>query len=431
MHGNFSARHFLKALGPGLLFAGAAVGVSHLVQSTRAGANFGFGLSALVLAACLFKYPAFSFGPRYAAATGTSLLEGYRRQGRWALALFGLLTVGTMFTIQAAVTFTTAALATATFGLDATLGSLPTTVVLSALLTVICAGLLAAGSYRWLDRIVKVVVAILTLSTVAATALVLVKIDWRSMPFQPPDGAFSHVAHLSFMVALVGWMPSAFDISVWQSLWTLARSKQTGHAPSVRESMLDFNIGYLATVALALCFITLGAGVMYGSGERFKSGAAGFATQIIQLYTHNLGEWSRPLIGLCAFTVMFSTTLSVVDGFPRTLSCLIARFQGPEDPKTHDEGNRKTYWAALFILALGSMVVIGFMLKSLTVLVDLATILSFMTAPALALLNHRAIHGQQVPKELQPKRWLTWLSMAGIAFSGLMAAYFVWVRFLA
>jgi len=29
----------LKSLGPGLLFAGAAVGVSHLVQSTRAGAD--------------------------------------------------------------------------------------------------------------------------------------------------------------------------------------------------------------------------------------------------------------------------------------------------------------------------------------------------------------------------------------------------------
>ena len=34
----------LKKLGPGLLFAGAAIGVSHLVQSTRAGADFGFGL---------------------------------------------------------------------------------------------------------------------------------------------------------------------------------------------------------------------------------------------------------------------------------------------------------------------------------------------------------------------------------------------------
>ena len=36
----------LKSLGPGLLFAGAAIGVSHLVQSTRAGADFGFSSGA-------------------------------------------------------------------------------------------------------------------------------------------------------------------------------------------------------------------------------------------------------------------------------------------------------------------------------------------------------------------------------------------------
>ena len=35
---------WIKKLGPGLLFAGAAIGVSHLVQSTRAGADFGWGL---------------------------------------------------------------------------------------------------------------------------------------------------------------------------------------------------------------------------------------------------------------------------------------------------------------------------------------------------------------------------------------------------
>jgi len=49
----------LKALGPGLLWAGAAVGVSHLVQSTRAGANYGFALIWVVVVANLFKYTAF------------------------------------------------------------------------------------------------------------------------------------------------------------------------------------------------------------------------------------------------------------------------------------------------------------------------------------------------------------------------------------
>ena len=36
-----------SSLQPGLLWAGAAIGVSHLVQSTRAGATFGFALLGL------------------------------------------------------------------------------------------------------------------------------------------------------------------------------------------------------------------------------------------------------------------------------------------------------------------------------------------------------------------------------------------------
>ena len=47
----------LKKLGPGLLFAGAAIGVSHLVQSTRAGADFGWGLLWALALSNLFKYP--------------------------------------------------------------------------------------------------------------------------------------------------------------------------------------------------------------------------------------------------------------------------------------------------------------------------------------------------------------------------------------
>ena len=75
-------------LGPGILFAAAAIGVSHLVQSTRAGAGWGFALVWVVLVANLLKYPFFEYGPRYAAASGESLLEGYARLGRWAVALY-------------------------------------------------------------------------------------------------------------------------------------------------------------------------------------------------------------------------------------------------------------------------------------------------------------------------------------------------------
>ena len=58
--------HWLKkTLGPGILFASTAIGVSHLVQSTRAGAKYGFGLLIFIIIANLFKYPFFEFASRY------------------------------------------------------------------------------------------------------------------------------------------------------------------------------------------------------------------------------------------------------------------------------------------------------------------------------------------------------------------------------
>ena len=52
----------ISKLGPGLLFAGAAIGVSHLVQSTRAGAEFGWGLIWALILVNIFKYPFFQYG---------------------------------------------------------------------------------------------------------------------------------------------------------------------------------------------------------------------------------------------------------------------------------------------------------------------------------------------------------------------------------
>lgn len=422
-------RTFLKALGPGLLWAGAAVGVSHLVQSTRAGAGWGFGLVLVVLAANVFKYPAFQFGPRYAAATGTSLLEGYRRQGRWALALYGVLTAGTMFTVQAVVTLVTAALYAALFGWTAPLLGFPPAFWVAVVLLVLCGALLLVGHYRWLDAINKAVVLVLTLTTLAATFLVLPKVPWTTIPWLPGADAFTDPRSVAFMVALVGWMPSAFDISVWHSLWTLARREQTGHAPKVSESVLDFDVGYVGTVLLALCFVLLGAGVMYGSGEAFDDRAAVFAQQVIALYTRNLGAWAAPLIGLAAGTVMFSTTLTVADGFPRALSGLAARLRGPETPG-EATARGGVYWASLLVLGAGSLAIIGYALRggaAFKPLVDLATSLSFLTAPALAFLNHRAIHAPEVPPEHRPSPALSAWSVAGIVFSTGFAGWYLWV----
>ena len=84
-------KSLLKALGPGILFASTCIGVSHLVQSTRAGADYGFDLVWAIILANLFKYPFFEFGSRYANATGRSIIDGYRSIGKWMLTLYLLI----------------------------------------------------------------------------------------------------------------------------------------------------------------------------------------------------------------------------------------------------------------------------------------------------------------------------------------------------
>jgi len=407
----------LRAIGPGVLFAGTAVGVSHLVQSTRAGASYGLMLVRLVVLANVVKYPAFRFGPMYAAATGTSLLEGYRRRGRWALALYALVTLVTMFTVQATVTLVTAGLTMALFGFEAS------PLLVSGVILGICAALVGTGGYKVLDKAVKVIVALLSISTLLATALVLPRVAWATESYWP--SGLSAVDVL-FAAGLVGWMPSAIDVSIWQSVWTLARGKETNGRPERRASSIDFHLGYVGTAILAICFVVLGAALLHREGVELAASPAAFATQLISLYVEALGEWSRPVIGTAAFATMFSTTLTVVDGFPRALSVLVDRFgrgEVPDDPTREDR--TPTYWISLCVIFLGSMGILAFFLGSFRLLIDVATISSFLTAPVLSWLNHRAMTGEEVPEAARPRPWLIASSLAGIAAQSAFAIYFV------
>lgn len=412
------------AIGPGILFAGAAVGVSHLVQSTRAGASYGFALIAFVVLANAIKYPAFRFGQQYAAATGTSMLEGYRRRGKWALGLYAALTVATMLTVQGAVTFVTAALGLYLFGWDIS------PVMASAILMAICAGLLVLGRYAWLDRVVKVAVVVFTIATFLAAIVAAARAPWGGPWF--PDFGTLGTGDLMFIAALIGWMPSAIDISVWQSLWTLARARDTGKPPSVRESMIDFHVGYIGTALLALCFVLLGAAIMHGSGREIPAQPVAFAGALVDLYTETLGDWTRPIIAVSAFMVMFSTTFTVTDGFPRAIDVLVQRWRGPEAPiaeTLHDSSQGRGYWVAMAVILTGTLALLAFAVQSLKGLVDVATTLSFLTAPMLAWLNHAAMMGDEVPEAGRLEGWLWKASWAGIAIQAIFALGYLYLRF--
>lgn len=407
---------FKYAFGPGLILAAAAIGVSHLVQSTRAGADYGFTLVWAVVIASLMKYPFLEYGPRYAAATGETLIAGYKKLGNWALWIYIIFTVGTMFAIQAAVTIVTASLAVELTGIELPL------LIWSIIILAICIAVLFRGQYSALDSIIKLVMVVLTISTVAAFAVAL--IDGHSPSLTEAPSVWN-AAGITFLIALMGWMPIPIDASAWHSLWTLEREKQTNHRSSLKESLLDFNIGYIGSAILALIFLGLGAMVMFGSGVSFSSAGAAFAQQLIDLYTQTLGNWAHWIIIICAFTTMFSTTLTVTDSYPR-VSQEIFRVMGV------DKVNNSwifTYKGLLIVISIISMLVLYLTGSQFTYIIDLATSLSFLTAPALAFINYRLIMSSYFPEEHKPPTWLRILSWSGMTFLTAFALLFFYWRF--
>ncbi|MEQ8624349.1 MAG: divalent metal cation transporter [Vicingaceae bacterium] len=356
----------IKQLGPGLLYAGAAVGVSHLVQSTRAGASYGLIMIAVVITANVLKYPFFKAGPIYAAQSGKSLLEAFHEEGKLAMALFYIATIGTMFAVQAGVTLITASVVSSIFCL-----SLPLWQVSAGILA-ICFSILVIGKYKWLNGIIKWVILLLsvtTLITLIAAFAQPVEKAVESIAFD-----FSNTVDVLFLIALVGWMPAPLDISLWHSEWTLADL----HKKSVPTALLDFKIGYWGTTLLAIVFIALGSLILRGSDETLSSSGAVFASQVIGMYTTTLGDWAFAIVATAAFTTMFSTTLTVLDAFPRVLDKAIGlSFNKPVG---------KSYVWLLLVTILGALTVLIYLMENMKQLIDLATSISFITAPILAFL---------------------------------------------
>jgi Mn2+/Fe2+ NRAMP family transporter len=274
---------------------------------------------------------------------------------------------------------------------------------------------------------------ILSICTMWAMITQWPNIDW-SWGALIPSGAVFDVAGIAFCVALIGWMPSAIDISVWSSLWTLACAEHSGTKPEPRNVLLDFDVGYLATLLLALAFVLLGTGLMHGQGLTFENSASKFAAQVIDFYTTSLGGWARPVIGTAAFLVMLSTVATVVDAFPRVLAALVAQLrfafspQSTTDVSVPSEGDRRIYRASFAVLCAGALAILIWGMSSFTALVDLATTLSFLTAPVLSYFNHRAIHAEEVPKHLQPGAAMTAWSWVAIILQAAFAAYFLWLK---
>jgi len=401
-----------RLAGPGLIFTGGAIGTSHLVQSTRAGAIFGVALISVILLANLLKYPAFRFGIDFAHARGRSLLTGYRELGLWALLLF-------LLAIAPLVPIILAALGAATAGiLTVVIGPLLPVPVLAAFILIVATCLLLIGGYQLLDRINAVLLAFLVGSTLLTTILVLPRVEWATLV----DFSWTGKATaLLFIVALAGFMPNPMDISVPLSLWKIEtdRSLPEGRRATLYETRESFFWPYCMTALMAVCFCIMGAGVMHQQGITPLADAPGFAGQLVGLYREALGPAAALLAGIAALSVMLTTVMVGTDAYSRTFSASLA-ILAVRDEVSYSRSEYAMF--CLLFLAI-SILAIFTLLSDLTGFLDFVISASFVIAPGIALLNHLVVTRCEMPEDTRPSlvsrlhNWLAILIMGALAIS--------------
>lgn len=396
----------LGALGPGILMATAAIGGSHLVASTQAGALFGWQLFWLIVVVNVLKYPFFRFGMEYTLATKNSLVEGYKNQGPGYFYSFIALNIIAAVVNTAGVLLLTASLLHYALPI-----SIPVT-LLCWLILAACLIILLLGHFKALDNVAKAIMGLLTIATI--TALIIAINNGPVAPVNYVGPSPYELAMLGFMVALMGWMPAPIEISALSSLWL--KEKQAQQSVTKSQGLFDFNVGYWLTVGLALVFFSLGALVQYGQSSNIELGGVAFAKQLIDMYALTIGEWARPLVSAIAFLCMFGTTLTVLDGYARTLNeshKLLGFKQSKHSLNT---------W--LILQALAGMAVILFFKSALGPMLTFAMTLAFVTTPVFAWLNFSLVRSEPAIKHSLLLRGLTWLGLVYLV--GFAMAFVVW-----
>lgn len=418
-------KSYLKAIGPGLIFASSSIGTSHLVLSTRAGAEHGMIYFWIILLALLFKYPFFEFGPRYAAATGHNLLKGYKDQGVWAIYIFLLLIVISMFAVTGAIGAVSAGLLSTIlstyfdFGLsDGLLTGVVILVTLLALLT---------GGYRGLDRIIKVISVTLLITAVVAFFAVIGKGPQApAADFVAPS--LLEGAGLTLFIGLIGWMPTGIEASVMNSIWILKNNETADIKPTKKQVLFDFNLGYWFTVVTAIIFLIIGAFTIYGTGEQLGDGTTEFSKNLLHTISDNLGSWAFPIIAVAAFGTIYGTLITVLDAFSR---CVTQGFRALKFDVIADSAEQKSFAkrifpAVLIIQSLGGFALFYFSTSSMITMLEWATIISFLIAPILGVLNLRVILKLQRETDHQVPKYLLYLAYIGlVAMVGFTIYYLI------
>ena len=152
--------------------------------------------------------------------------------------------------------------------------------------------------------------------------------------------------------------------------------------------------------------------------------SAAFAARFVGIFTEVIGQWTELVVGVAAITVMLSTVLAVVDGFPRVYANVVTKLaRGAGVPS-----EERLYRGFLWFQLVTSGFVLYMLPRSFGAFIDFITALGFLTGPVVAFMNHRIMFCGEIPPGRQPPQWIRYWSVAGTMILAVIFPIYLYFR---
>ncbi|MBP2366067.1 Nramp family divalent metal transporter [Pseudonocardia parietis] len=241
----------IRSIGPGLVAAATGVGAGDLVATMVAGASFGTVLLWAAVVGTLVKLALGEAVGRWHLASGATMLDGWRRLGRWATVFFGVYIVLWGFVYGAT------AMSAVGLPMNALFGGLSVR-YWGMIAGVVGLALVWMQRYNAFEKVMTVLVAVMFVSVIGIAVLVRPDLGALFSGLVPrlPSGSTVYV------LGLIGGVGGTITMSSY-GYWLYAKGWKGPKWLSMMR--LDNLVGYVLTGLFVIAMLVVGATILFGT----------------------------------------------------------------------------------------------------------------------------------------------------------------------
>lgn len=296
-----STIHFnsIKAIGPGIVIAATGVGAGDLIAASVSGARYGTTILWAAVIGAIIKYAINENLARWQLVTGTTLLEGWIQKLPPFVSLYFLLYLFLWSFIVAGALISATGLAAHAM--------IPSVSVEAwgIIHSIVAVCIVWLGGYRHIERIMKLLIAIMFTVVVICAAMLLPTTDELLTGIFVPSLPEGSIVFVLGVIGGVGGSVTVMSYGYW------IREKQWFGSQYIPQCRTDLLVAYIITGLFGIAVMIIAAGVQ---PEVVKGG-----TMILAVAEHleaNVGEYGKWLFLLGFWGAVFSSMVGVWDGIP-------------------------------------------------------------------------------------------------------------------